>query len=145
MVDAAGPVIPGSPGWVTWCAARPRIHAGLPSNVVGVSRGVAVVVAVRVWRAAGGRRGYQALRETFGGVLLLGLEILVAADLIRTLAITPTLQSVIVLGVIELHGETNRESFGRNRGRTCERRTLFSRATTSAGPMGGWLVQPSSC
>jgi uncharacterized membrane protein len=61
-----------------------------------------VVVATRMWRAAGGRRAYQALRETFGGVLLLGLEILVAADLIRTVAISPTLQSVAVLGLIVL-------------------------------------------
>jgi uncharacterized membrane protein len=61
-----------------------------------------VIVATRTWRAAGGRRGYQALRETFGGVLLLGLEILVAADLIRTVAISPTLQSVTVLGLIVL-------------------------------------------
>ena len=61
-----------------------------------------VIVAGRMWRAAGGRRGYQALRETFGGVLLLGLEILVAADLIRTVAISPTLQSVTVLGLIVL-------------------------------------------
>lgn len=61
-----------------------------------------VIVAARTWRAAGGRRGYRALRETFGGVLLLGLEILVAADLIRTVAISPTLQSVTVLGLIVL-------------------------------------------
>jgi uncharacterized membrane protein len=60
------------------------------------------VVAGRMWRAAGGRRGYRALRETFGGVLLLGLEILVAADLIRTIAISPTLPSVTVLGLIVL-------------------------------------------
>src|SRR6266545_3067170 len=59
-----------------------------------------VIVASRTWRAAGGRRGYQALRETFGGVLLLGLEILVAADLIRTVAVSPTLQSVTVLALI---------------------------------------------
>jgi uncharacterized membrane protein len=61
-----------------------------------------VIVAARIWRAAGGRRGYQALRETFGGVLLLGVEILVAADLIRTVTISPTLQSVTVLGLIVL-------------------------------------------
>jgi uncharacterized membrane protein len=61
-----------------------------------------VIVASRTWRAAGGRRGYQALRETFGGVLLLGLEILVAADLIRTVAVSPALQSVTVLGLIVL-------------------------------------------
>lgn len=61
-----------------------------------------VVLAIRAWRRDGGRRGFQALRESFGGVLLLGLEILVAADLIRTVAVTPTLNSVAVLGLIVL-------------------------------------------
>jgi hypothetical protein len=45
-----------------------------------------------------GRVAYQTLRETFGGVLLLGLEILVAADLVRTVAVDPTLQNVAILG-----------------------------------------------
>jgi len=35
-------------------------------------------------------------------VILLGLEILVAADLVRTVAVTPTLESVAVLGGIVL-------------------------------------------
>ncbi|HEX9517228.1 MAG TPA: DUF1622 domain-containing protein, partial [Streptosporangiaceae bacterium] len=34
--------------------------------------------------------------------LLLGLEILVAADLIRTVAVAPTLDNVLVLGMIVL-------------------------------------------
>ena len=45
---------------------------------------------------------YQTLRETFGGVLLLGLEILVAADLVRTVAVEPTLENVAILGLIVL-------------------------------------------
>lgn len=61
-----------------------------------------VLLAVRAWRAEGGRRAYQALRESFGGVLLLSLEVLVAADLIRTVAVAPTLQNVAVLGLIVL-------------------------------------------
>jgi uncharacterized membrane protein len=61
-----------------------------------------IVLGARTWARAGGRNGYQALRESFGGVLLLGLEILVAADLIRTVAVSPTLQSVGVLGLIVL-------------------------------------------
>lgn len=61
-----------------------------------------MVLAVRTWRVAGGRSGYQALRESFGGVLLLGLEILVAADLIRTVAVAPTLENLAVLGLIVL-------------------------------------------
>jgi uncharacterized membrane protein len=61
-----------------------------------------IALAVRVWPANGGRAAYLALREIFGGVLLLGLEILVAADLIRTVAVAPTLQNVLVLGLIVL-------------------------------------------
>lgn len=60
------------------------------------------VVAVRLWRSAGGRRAFRALRETFGASLLLALEVLVAADLIRTVAVSPTLESVTVLGLIVL-------------------------------------------
>ena len=60
-----------------------------------------LVYSAMVWRrTASGRRGYSTLRESFGGVLLLGLEILVAADIIRTVAIEPTLKSVLVLGLI---------------------------------------------
>lgn len=62
-----------------------------------------LTLAGRVWRSTGaGRTGYQALREAFGGVLLLGLEVLVAADLIRTIAVAPTLENVGVLGLIVL-------------------------------------------
>ena len=61
-----------------------------------------LAVAARKWHVAGGRQGYQALRATFGGVLLLGIEVLVAADLIRTVAVTPTFESVAVLGLIVL-------------------------------------------
>jgi uncharacterized membrane protein len=40
------------------------------------------------------------LRATFGRSILLGLEILVAADLIRTIAVEPTLDNLAVLGVL---------------------------------------------
>jgi uncharacterized membrane protein len=40
------------------------------------------------------------LRQSFGGTLLLGVEVLVAADLIRTVAVAPTLDIVLVLGLI---------------------------------------------
>jgi uncharacterized membrane protein len=61
-----------------------------------------VVAAVRVARSDGGHRGYATLREMFGAVLLLSLEFLVAADLVRTVAVAPTLQNVLVLGLIVL-------------------------------------------
>lgn len=59
------------------------------------------VLSIRVWRLTGSGDGaYRALRRSIGGVLLLGLEILVAADLLHTVAIEPTLENVAVLGLI---------------------------------------------
>lgn len=49
-----------------------------------------------------GTASYRVLRQAFGGVILLGLEILVAGDLIRTVAVSPTLENVAVLGLIVL-------------------------------------------
>lgn len=43
---------------------------------------------------------YRLYRRQLGRSILLGLELLVAADIIRTVAITPTIQSVLVLGAI---------------------------------------------
>jgi uncharacterized membrane protein len=53
--------------------------------------------------ARGERHGvYRMIRKYFGQSILLGLEILVAADLIRTVAVDPTMENVLVLGLIVL-------------------------------------------
>jgi uncharacterized membrane protein len=60
-------------------------------------------LSVRVLRRSGDWAGaYRVLRRSFGGVILLGLEVLVAADLVRTVAVEPTWENVVVLGVIVL-------------------------------------------
>jgi uncharacterized membrane protein len=43
---------------------------------------------------------YQDLKVRLGRALLLGLEILVAADIIRTVALEASLESVMVLGML---------------------------------------------
>ena len=45
---------------------------------------------------------YQKLKFRLGRALLLGLEILVAADIVRTVALEATLESVVVLGLLVL-------------------------------------------
>ncbi len=63
----------------------------------------ALVLAGLAWRRSGAAlRAYTAMRQAFGGTLLLSLEVLVAADLIRTVAVAPTLDNVLVLGLIVL-------------------------------------------
>jgi uncharacterized membrane protein len=45
---------------------------------------------------------YQTYRQQLGQTILLGLELLVAADIVRTVAAAPTFASVGVLGLIVL-------------------------------------------
>jgi len=43
---------------------------------------------------------YTAYRQNLGRAILLGLELLVAGDIIKTVAVAPTLQNMAVLGAI---------------------------------------------
>ncbi|AOT03597.1 DUF1622 domain-containing protein [Arthrobacter sp. U41] len=45
---------------------------------------------------------YRSYRQLLGRSILLGLELLVAADIIKTVAVTPTFESVGVLAIIVL-------------------------------------------
>ncbi|MGY4708033.1 DUF1622 domain-containing protein [Mycolicibacterium sp. CBM1] len=70
--------------------------------------GVAVIAIGALISAAGvlprlkTGRAYRVFREQLGRSILLGLEFLVAADIIRTVAVTPDARSVAVLGGIVL-------------------------------------------
>ncbi len=45
-------------------------------------------------------RAYQQLRQNLGRVILLGLEVLIIGDIVRTIIVDPTIESVAVLGMI---------------------------------------------
>jgi uncharacterized membrane protein len=53
-------------------------------------------------RALRSRHGhpYEELRRNLGRSILLGLEVLIVADIVRTIIVDPTLESVAVLGAI---------------------------------------------
>ena len=62
---------------------------------------VAVVLGIRALRRGdGGQAAFQTLRTTLGAAILLGLEVLVAADLIRTITSKPSLEDAVILGLI---------------------------------------------
>lgn len=75
--------------------------AGVAVMVIGAV--VSVPLALRgagPKDAAGASSVYRSYRQLLGRSILLGLELLVAADIIRTVAVTPTFTSVGVLAVI---------------------------------------------
>ncbi len=75
----------------------------------GDALGVAVIVVGALWglirfpldlAKQGVDYAYKMVRNQITRTLLLGLEVLVAADIIRTVAVSPTLLSVSVLAAI---------------------------------------------
>ena len=66
--------------------------------------GLAALIAFGVAALDPQRRqnSYDQLRRTFGRCILLGLEVLIVADIVRTVVVDQTFQSVVVLGVIVL-------------------------------------------
>lgn len=84
-----------------WIALAGRIIDG--AGVVAVVLGVVIASATAALRLARGRGPvYRAYRQQLGRSILLGLELLVAADIIRTVAAQPTLLSITVLAGIVL-------------------------------------------
>jgi len=71
--------------------------AGVAVIVLGI-----IVATVRVFLVAPPPSfdRYTAYRQNLGRAILLGLELLVAGDIIKTVAVAPTLQNMAVLGAI---------------------------------------------
>ena len=74
--------------------------AGVAIVVVGFAG--ALVRGFRLWRTQGPSDAYAGIRSTFGRSILLGLEVLVAGDIIRTVALQPTLENLAMLGLLVL-------------------------------------------
>lgn len=73
--------------------------AGVGVIIVGIIISTVAFIS-RVVHGDRSASSYTLYREGVGRALLLGLELLVAADIIRTVAITPTIESVLVLALI---------------------------------------------
>lgn len=67
--------------------------------VAGIVLGAANFLKV-FFKRGGHEDAYRTFRHFMGRTLLLGLEILVAADIVNTVALKPTAESVLVLGLL---------------------------------------------
>ncbi len=73
------------------------------AGVIVIVIGSAVATCAAAVRLARHETGsYRRFRQQLGQTILLGLELLVAADIVRTVAAEPTFASVGVLGLIVL-------------------------------------------
>lgn len=74
---------------------------GIGAIVIGANISL-LVYLYQVTRDGLSEAGYRQFRASLGRSILLGLEFLVAADIINTVAVDPTLESVAVLAAIVL-------------------------------------------
>ena len=78
-----------------------KVIDGTGIVVVVIGLLVATAVFAVALRSAGTREAaYREYRQAVGKAILLGLEFLVAADIIRTIAVDPTFAGVGVLAVV---------------------------------------------
>jgi uncharacterized membrane protein len=83
-------------------------HVAKGVEVLGIATlvlGLLVALArsgIGLVKGGGSAQAYRTVRTLFGRSILLGLEFLVAADIIRTVAVQPSLANVGVLGLIVL-------------------------------------------
>ncbi|MCC7023570.1 MAG: DUF1622 domain-containing protein [Thermomicrobiales bacterium] len=77
-------------------------YAGVAIIAFGAAGGVIIFLRELLRQPIRNTQAYENLRRFLGRSLLLGLEFLVAGDIIKTVAIEPTLNSVVVLAVIVL-------------------------------------------
>nr|WP_051139526.1 DUF1622 domain-containing protein [Gordonia hirsuta] len=74
---------------------------GAVTMVIGLV--VSLILGVRAMaRGDSGDQSFQVVRRTLGGAIMLGLEILVAADLVRTITSKPSIEDAVILGLIVL-------------------------------------------
>ena len=62
----------------------------------------AFVAAALSYRRVGGREAYEQARRNVGRAILLGLELLIIADIVMTITVDPTFESAAALGIIVL-------------------------------------------
>ena len=71
--------------------------------VVVVAVTVVVALGLMIRSSIGGSgagRAFQVFKESFSRGVLLGLDLLIAADIIRTVTLEPTLENVAALGLL---------------------------------------------
>ena len=84
--------------WVEYAAMGVELLA--VALIVGVILTATVSYVRKIFAQQADLSTYDAYRHQLGRALLLGLEILVAADIIRTVVLEPTLRNVLVLGLL---------------------------------------------
>ena len=71
-------------------------------GILAIGSLVALFGAAKAFARAERQRAYAEMRRNVGRAILLGLEVLIIADIVETITIDPTLETAAALGLIVL-------------------------------------------
>jgi uncharacterized membrane protein len=86
-----------------WIAVGALIFEALAAFIIIIATIVATLLYLRAFvQRSAGLEDYEQYKVRLGRALLLGLEVLVAADIVRTVVLEPTLTNIAILGLLVL-------------------------------------------
>jgi uncharacterized membrane protein len=98
MMVGSGKGFEGFDQWIKWVAV------GIESIAIGIivvgAITTTVIFVVRVIKEAALDDCYRRFRSDFGKAILLGLEFLIASDIVGTVAVGPTFRDLGILGLL---------------------------------------------
>lgn len=100
LADEAGGVQEWLRGFAEGAVTSVEAFGGL--MILGGALWATVLFAAEIARGRPFRSGYHAYRENLGRAIILGLEVLIAADIVETIIVDPSLLGVATLGSIVL-------------------------------------------
>jgi uncharacterized membrane protein len=86
-----------------WIALGALLFEVLAAFIIIIATTVATLLYMRAFvRRSADLEDYEQYKVRLGRALLLGLEVLVAADIVRTVVLEPTLTNIAILGLLVL-------------------------------------------
>ena len=104
MLRGTGSLVEG--GWaVTFQEVMEDVVRGFELAGVAILAVGSVVAGIRFLLGllgAGRSRAYERVRKDVGKAILLGLEVLIIADIVQTITLDPTIEGALTLGIVVL-------------------------------------------
>ncbi len=89
-----------SDGGFEWARAVADSIEALAIAVIAIGVVVSIVAGLSSWFRADSSTGFETFKRYIARGLLIGLDLLIAADVIKTVTLNETLESALVLGLL---------------------------------------------
>lgn len=87
-------------GGFEFARATAEVIEALAISVIAIGVVVSIVAGLTSWFRVGSSAGFEKFKRYIARGLLIGLDLLIAADVIKTVTLDETIESALVLGLL---------------------------------------------